>query len=280
MVNQINNNTYQAPNPIEPTPVVSVTDEIQRTLQYLKRERLDLTDQVVRIYIDTLWIDSVVVFLEQEGTIEAIQALVPIEMDRDTTKAKQHIATIEAHADSLEQINAAAADIEELRNFTKFQELLLELKTKEGSYYSMSPQQRRMLQEWSIKDLAIALQAQAILDFVNEKLPVFDGEDAYFPKNMTEEESEQLINQESKNGYQFTVSPNPSNGFVAFTLESDNLENMEIVITDMQGKIIKILTVDNLRINYEFINLPYGIYLAHLTKNGVIQNTQKALYVK
>jgi hypothetical protein len=52
------------------------------------------------------------------------------------------------------------------------------------------------------------------------------------------------------------------------------------VITDMQGKIIKILTVDNLRINYEFINLPYGIYLAHLTKNGVIQNTQKALYVK
>lgn len=114
--------------------------------------------------------------------------------------------------------------------------------------------------------------------FINEKLPLFEGENAFFPKNMTVEESERIVQQHTSDAYHFKVTPNPTNGNVTFTLEVDNFDNMEIVITDLQGKIIKIVSVSNLTVNFEFTNLPQGIYLAHLTKNGKIQNSKKIVY--
>ncbi len=113
---------------------------------------------------------------------------------------------------------------------------------------------------------------------INDKLPLFDGEDAFFPKNITLEDTEVLLQSDKPNTFHFIVSPNPTNRQVRFTVEVEQTIGMEIVITDLQGKIIKIITVANTSTDYELKDLPNGIYLAHLTKNGIIQNTQKIMY--
>lgn len=152
-------------------------------------------------------------------------------------------------------------------------------KSKEGVYYNLGDRDLRLLQEIAAKNLAISANAKAVLNFLDEKLPISQGYDAVFPKSMTTEEGKQMV-EALVSKYGFEVAPNPTNGLVQFNLEGTDLENLSIVITDLQGKVIKSIIVDNQTVSYEFINVPHGIYLAHLVNNGQLDSTVKVVYVE
>ncbi len=76
--------------------------------------------------------------------------------------------------------------------------------------------------------------------------------------------------------------PNPSNGKVTIDLSSlvEISNTYSIYITDIQGKQIEILTINNIVLEYEMSNIDQGIYLVHLLKNGERIETQKLVLTK
>ena len=80
-----------------------------------------------------------------------------------------------------------------------------------------------------------------------------------------------------------SVAPNPTSGKVRFQLQQEvdlGSSTYEIVITDMQGKLIKILPLNNVSVSYEFLQQQHGVYLIHLVKNKQRVQTQKLILVE
>lgn len=128
-------------------------------------------------------------------------------------------------------------------------------------------------------DARIAVNAKAILHFIDETLPEYEGEELVFPKSMeSNEEVEELVNNSDND--LFTIHPNPSSGAVVFTIDREEINGLEIIITDLQGKVMKIINVNGNEVNDNLGAISDGVYLVHLVENGKIQSTKKLIYAK
>lgn len=251
----------------------------------LNTNRLIAVDAIVQEYLDTNWIDSAALFLRQEGSLEALCALVPIEVRRgDTIRAGEIIDTLRQVADEIEESEPGCRVACELDEFCDFQQVVYRIALREGGYFSMTSEERTLLETMADSDVRIAINARAILHFIDETLPEYEGEDIIFPKSMsTNEEVDELISN-SKNDL-FTIHPNPTSGNTVFTIDldesdSDRIDGLGIIITDLSGRVVKTMDVDakEMEQNLEFsVN---GVYLVHLVENGKIQATKKLIYAK
>jgi hypothetical protein len=95
---------------------------------------------------------------------------------------------------------------------------------------------------------------------------------------MTIEEAEELISSD-KGSINFQASPNPTNSTIKFSIDAKEFDDITIVITDLQGRVIKTLKADNSVMFYQFLNVNHGVYLAHLLKGGQLDSTIKLIYV-
>jgi hypothetical protein len=93
----------------------------------------------------------------------------------------------------------------------------------------------------------------------------------------TQKDASELIEQES-----FLISPNPSGGNIALSLNSEEIisDNMRYVITDLLGTQIANIQISNLTENYEFINMSSGVYIVHLIVDEQIKDTNKVVLNK
>ena len=259
---------------------ISERRRLEGTIGVLNTNRLIAVDAIVQEYLDTNWIDSTALFLQQEGSLEALCALVPIEVRRgDTIRAGEVIDTLRQIADEIEESEPECRITCELNEFCDFQQTVYRIAIREGGYFSMTPEERTLLETMADSDARIATNAQAILHFIDQTLPEYKGEVLIFPKSMTtNEEVDELIDN-SKNDL-FTIYPNPTSGNTVFTIELDEIDGLGIIITDLNGRVVKIMDVDakEMEQNLEFsIN---GVYLVHLVENGKIQSTKKLVYAK
>lgn len=251
----------------------------------LNTNRLIYIEAIVQEYLDTNWIDSAALFLRQEGSLEALRALVPIEVRRgDTIRAGEIIDTLRQVANEIEESEPGCRVACELDEFCDFQQVVYRIALREGGYFSMTTEERTLLETMADSDARIATNARAILHFIDETLPEYEGEDIIFPKSMsTNEEVDELISN-SKNDL-FTIHPNPTSGNTVFTIDldesdSDRIDGLGIIITDLSGRVVKILDVDSKEIEQQLEFTVNGIYLVHLVENGEIQATKKLIYAK
>jgi hypothetical protein len=254
--------------------------DIERLREYMHLERLLVTDRIVREYLDTLWIDSAALFLADEATLEARIGLIAITMSYNPAAVPALIESLRAELMALQLADPTNKQVAEYLAYCDFQELMHSIKQQPAGYYAVDEDTRRNLENWLRGGYLFSPYAQSIVMFLNNKLPLFEGEDAFFPKNMTTEEASEFLQQTEYINKKIQVFPNPTKGQVSFLIDENNSENGEIIITDIQGKIIKIISVTSTSIVFDFTHLPSGVYLAHLTQNGKILCTQKVLYEK
>ena len=246
----------------------------------MNTSRLIAVDAIVQEYLDTNWIDSAALFLRQEGSLEALCALVPIEVRRgDTIRAGEIIDTLRQVADEIEESEPGCRVACELDEFCDFQQVVYRIALREGGYFSMTTEERTLLKTMADSDARIAINARAILHFIDETLPEYEGEELVFPKSMVSEEEVEELLKNSTNEL-FNVFPNPSSGAVVFTIETEEINKLEIIITDLNGKVMKVITVNEHEVNDNLGSISDGVYLVHLVENGKIQSTKKLIYAK
>lgn len=246
----------------------------------LNTNRLIYVDAIVQEYLDTNWVDSAAVFLEQEGSLEALCALVPIEVRRkDTTRANAIIDTLRSVAAEMEESEPGCTKSCELNEYCDFQQSVFRIALREGGYFRIMPKERTALELMANSDARIAVNAKAILHFIDQTLPDYQGEEIIFPKSIASEEEVNELLQNSNNDL-FSIHPNPTSGNTVFTIEEDDVSGFEFIITDLNGRVMKIITVDAKEMEQQLEFRANGVYLVHLVKNREVQSTRKLSYAK
>lgn len=273
--NGINNQISQAQTGISERRLLEASES------NLNTDRLVYIDAIVQEYLDTNWVDSAALFLREEGSVEALCALVPIEVRRnDTIRANSIIDTLRTVASGMESSNTSCKRACELNEFCDFQQFVFRIALRQGGYFSINQGERTVLEQVANSDARVAVNAKAILHFIDQTLPMYKGKDLVFPKSMNSEDDVEKLLKQEKEEQLFTVHPNPTSGNTVFTIETEEMENLSIIITNFQGKIIKILDVTSKQVNYNLGAVADGTYLVHLVRGDAIQSTSKLIYAK
>lgn len=107
----------------------------------------------------------------------------------------------------------------------------------------------------------------------------FDGNDttAYYFNQPGCEDPLAKINYFEQKG-QFKVYPNPTSGSTVFSIDKEGEIDFHIIITDINGKVIKEFDIktEELEKNLDF--LENGIYLVHLIRHGETKSIKKLVY--
>jgi hypothetical protein len=248
-------------------------DTLESAIRVYNNYRLNTINDVVTAYLDTMWIDSAASFLKNEGSVESMMMLVNIEMQRDTAKVMDYLEAIRDKADSY----AALGDdprVPEMRAFCNYQEFLLPIVNRTGSYYSLTADEKDTIAAYADSSVAVSANARAIEYFLDEKQPVVQGADL--------PEMERWANPENTNQAIFeditlTAVPNPTHGEVEFIVSGINTEKCEVSVTDMQGRVIGTAVVNEGSATFDFSSYPSGVYFGKLLKNGELVGTIKVM---
>lgn len=199
--NRINNQISQAQQ-----TGISERRLLEASESNLNTDLLVYIDAIVQEYLDTNWVDSAALFLREEGSLEALCALVPIEVRRnDTIRANSIIDTLRTVASGMESSNTSCKRACELNEFCDFQQFVFRIALRQGGYFSLNQDERSVLEQVVNSDARVAVNAKAILHFIDETLPMYKGKDLVFPKSMnSEDDLEKLLKQE-KEEQLFTV---------------------------------------------------------------------------
>ena len=166
----------------------------------------------------------------------------------------------------------------ELNEYCDFQQSVFRIALRDGGYFSITPEERTKLELMANSDARIAVNTKAILHFLDQTLPDYRGEELVFPKALTtEEEVDELL--QKSNSDLFSIHPNPTSGNTVFTIETDDINGLEMIVTDLNGRVVKVIDVDAKRTEHQLEFRNNGVYLVHLVYNE-IQSTKKLIYAK
>lgn len=255
---------------------ISQRNILLSTIKYLNTERLNNIDYVVREYLDMDSVNKAIEFLIDEGSIEAICAIVPLSIKQDSAQAKLHFITIKNKADELILENPESERAKELKEFSTFQEFLTPIIYRKEGYYNLNREEVIKLQAYSQSSFSFNHYASAILDFISFKIPELVGYDATEPKmHLNDEEN-------IKTNTYFNAFPNPSSSLITFELENnfDFNEAPILILTDILGKEIENLVLTQNSYIFDSSSFQQGIYFAHLVIDGQIIETIKLIHVK
>lgn len=250
---------------------------LEASINVLNTNRVNAIDAIVREYLDTTWIDSAIIYLKQEGSLEAICALVPLQIKRDTVDAKLRIQDLRYEAACREAKNPNCRIAANLKGFCDFHEAMMRINTKPGAYFNLSTAERTLLENIAHQpDLAIAANALALLNFIDDKGRYLPFEPALFTESQwidaTEENTDKL---------RFEINPNPSTGIINITVGLNEItEGSLLLICDVQGRIIHLHTLQNEKITLDLQKEPSGTYHAYIVSNDKIIAHKKVMFVK
>lgn len=238
--------------------------------EYYKTEKEIALARLVRTFLDTNWVDSASYYLEQDGSIEAKCALVPIQIKHEANKAQSHIDEIRLEAERLKVIETPEQKkSESLENFCLFHETLISVKQREGSYYSLSKEELKRLEELSRNErLTVSGNAKAILWFLQEELPFEDVQlNLSKTKSLTpEKESDQDTNE-------LSVYPNPASSTAVIDLGEENTGIIQVL--SINGQLLITESVNTKLTEIDLSTLENGVYLVRaILADGKLKQTQ------
>lgn len=268
--NGINNQILIAQNGISPR------EQAEAEIKSLNTEKLKLVDKVVRAYLDTNWVDTARVFLENEGSPEALCALIPMEVTKDTVKTKEHLAELRQEAVRIDLKKKGDPMVKEINDFCDFYEDVMSVSNRPGGLLNLSKDEQNILKAYIESGAAIASNARAIQDFIRETTHAYVLENPDLNKAGLYKTNESILEESSGNQSYFSIVPNPTSGNALLKLQGlgENCEGCFYVITDLSGKQVAKTSV-NQTTNVSLGNLGNGVYLINLQFEDSIIETKK-----
>ncbi|MFN3916650.1 MAG: T9SS type A sorting domain-containing protein [Flavobacteriales bacterium] len=256
---------------------ISPRQELEATINVLNTRRINEIDALTREYLDTNWLDSAVIFLRAEGSFEALCALMPLQTRSDTTATRATIDSLSHEATCRELIDPHCRVAANLRGFCQFHQAAMRIVARPGGYFSFTPDERSLLDSLAQTDLAIAVNARSILHFVDGVRYAPEGDYAYYNLAMIPFENPE---EEPLPPVTFDIMPNPTSGQVTFGVDPATLTNAGILITDLTGKVVRVVEITHSTPTADLTGLPQGTYLCALVNQNSTLSVKKVVYVR
>jgi len=243
---------------------VSGRQELEASINVVVTTRFVVLNDIVRIYLQTGEIDLAVSLLEDEGTVEALCALVPIQAEKDRSKATNHIAAIRQVAADLDVSSPGNPKSPKLTKFCDFFQTYIEIRDTKGSLFNLSKVQEQNLRSVASEDDAIAIKAQTVLKLVFGEYFDRPGEDIVMPKSQVASEDPSIIYPTEE---LMKLYPNPTAGWITIELPDDAL-NGTITILNLMGQQVVKRQVTKTIFSEDLSSLSKGIYLVSVTSTA------------
>lgn len=252
----------------------SARAELDDEIKFHDATKLYALNEMVAIYLDTNWVDSAMVALQNDGSMEAICLLLPVASKKDTIIVKDHIEILRDIASEEELWYPLNKTTKELEAFCDFHESLYNIKNRGGSYFSMKTNERQNLLDIAHSLTSVAIYANSVLDFTNNIKHYFP--DAPFIYDNGIQRSVMQIELAESNAL-LKAYPNPFEGNTTIEYNlNDEVLNGYLAITDLTGKeILRIQLKDKNSALNLIVNSVSGIYLATLFNNDKPMQTIK-----
>ena len=253
----------------------SARSELDDEIRYHDAEKLYAMNELVGIYLDTNWIDSALVTLQNDGSVEAMCLLLPLASKKDTILVSNHIEMIRNFAAEEELWYPLNQTVKELQAFCDFHESLYNIKNRSGSYFSLKQEERDRLEFISQSLTSVKIYARSVLDFTQNIQKYFGDHDFIYNNGST-----RLVLLEEYSQELFKIYPNPfEDNFTAEFNLNDEPYDAYILITDIAGKTIKSIPIvdDKSNISISINSNSGGIYLATLYNKGAPLKTIKLI---
>ncbi len=245
--------------------------DLEKENRYLNVEKLLVLNDIVRIKLDSNEVDSAIYYLEADGSVEASCLLVPVAGKRKPVKAQQHVDRLRDVATDPDVIAKDPDLAADLDKFCSFNEFIIPIAGRAGSYYSMTSQEWNTLQAYAASNSTIATYAESIKRWVGQTV-VFDEAWPYlFDRMAVMPQEEELIIKSY--GAELLISPNPGNG--QYTIQGSILEPFShgiLYISDLTGRTLHSETISGSEFSrqIDISNYENGIYLCVLRLDGQI----------
>ncbi|OFX46847.1 MAG: hypothetical protein A2046_17200 [Bacteroidetes bacterium GWA2_30_7] len=229
------------------------------------------TNQLLQYGYEYEKVDSIKPIIKEDGRIEEKYMLLPVEIEeRKFAEANQLLDEIKVNEDDT------------LSDFVKEQEIKLALRTENKTYFEMDALQMQTIEGIVNENPEITYNSKVILKHIKgkkyEKKPIIESDNAN--KNLTINRNKHIENETVIDKY-FNIYPNPTSETVNFEINQIvEYVNDKLIISDMLGRTIKEIDVDNTIITLNTNQLQNGIYYAFIVTDKVIVSKKKFTILK
>ncbi len=258
---------------------VSERTLLEAEIASMTTDKVVMINEVTRQYLDSNLVNNAIAFLNQEGSLEAICALVPLNIKKgDTATALLHITSIRVAADSLANISLSDPKVPVLRDFCDFHQFVMRMQLQPGSYFTMTPFQEQLIRNEAQSDLPMAINSQSILKLVfGEKFPRV-AEPIILSNNLRITPENNAFSPDPF----CKLFPNPNNGNMTFEYKLADNEMGEFKLYDMTGRLLSSYILENgtNSLNISEAALKNGVYFYKYIVNNEIRSTDKIIIIR
>ncbi len=256
----------------------SPRSELESENRYLNFEKLIALNDIVRIQLDSNRLDSAMYYLELDGSIEASCLLVPVAVNSDTVRTRQHLDRIHAEGFDPDVIARDSTRAEDLQRVCAFGNFILPISRRPGGYYSLTYTEKQTLENFVNQETSVSTYARSILRWLSEDVQFDDAYPYDIDRKMIPEPAAETT--QIHTASDLFIYPNPSNGMFtvqAVTTIPDAV--CTLVITDITGKQISAFQVHAQKFHTEIdlTGFAEGMYICRLQVNGVTVASSKIL---
>ncbi len=240
----------------------SPLEQIEKTINHYENNQRLATNDLLKMYLDSNYMDSVSFALNECKPIERSKVLIPILLQQDQAAAIYHLTIVQNYADSILSSNPEEA--QDLMRFHDFYLSIINIVNRPGGYHNLTPVELQMIKEVASEEHSVSPFARSILNFINSKLPYLDAYDLDGNKSLTAQSKEEKwipLEEESS----ILVYPNPSTGFfeIAFEEQNDAIKSVEVF--NLEGKLLYNGNSNEVSLVIDLSQLFSGIYVLKVT---------------
>ena len=276
----INNSTYETPHPDTRVKTYNPVQVLTNSINYANTQKLFNLSWLVSHYLDSNYVDSALGILYNDGSIEAMCAMVPVRIDRGQIPEADLILTfIYNRAIYRQNLDLDDPEAKDLLNFVTFHNTMKELQGSSQGYFSITSAQRTNLELVAGSESPVSANAQAVLNFIDDKHnyePAYPIDEESNPRSYQPQQKAQPVSLVKLHCY-----PNPSNGNVNVEIIGLNESpNGSLVIFDVTGKIIQNIIVNDEYNSYVLKNLESGMYNVVFIQKGLPISNERVIITK
>jgi hypothetical protein len=251
----------------------SPLDRLDKLIKHYENELRVASNDLLKVYLDSNYIDSVSFALTDRFNIEQNKLMIPILIQKDQNATQNFLSEILIYVSTIQVSRPEEAM--ELQKFHDFYSMLLPIANRSGGYFNLTPSELQEIKYVANEQNSMSSYATSILNFINFHHPYVDAYDLDGIKSLTRQNQTERWVPLPEESVSMIVYPNPSTGIFDLLLSESTSGINLIQVYNLEGRLLFESNSATNSATLDLSDLDQGIYL--LRVQTVINETEVVL---
>jgi hypothetical protein len=237
----------------------SPLDRLDKLIHHYENELRLASNDLLKVYLDSNYLDSVSFALTERLSIEEKKLMVPILIQMDQSSAQNYLSEILTYISTIQASKLEEAN--ELQAFYDFYSLLLPISNSAGGFFSLTPSELQEIKNTVDQRNSMSGYASSIIHFINKNHPYVDAYDFDGTKIITQPIQQEKWVPLPEESVSMSVYPNPSTGVFDLIISESTAVINSILVFNLEGRLLYESQSATSSVTIDLSDLDHGIYL-------------------